>query len=293
MLQVGQAGITGAKIVDGDGVAECLQLGNDLCILVDVLHRRGFGDFKHQPLRRNPGLPHHAGNAVDQIGAHLQWRQIQRHLDRRHTERIPAQNLCAHFAQHPVTNRNDQTAALGNRNEFRRTHVTEFRMMPAQQRLDAGQYFLIAFKFGLKVQRQLLRLDCLLQGMTNAQMTHGAGMHGRFEKAVGIAAALLGFIHCGIGVLHQAVHGLAAVRKYRNADAGSDAQGGVIELEVLPQDTQNILGQIFHHVGRRQVAHDHHEFIAANPRNHVFTANAIANALADGDQQTVAHRMPE
>jgi hypothetical protein len=89
---------------------------------------------------------------------------------RRRASALPA----AGFAQHPASDRNDQAAFLGNRNETLRQHQAPFRMLPAQQRFDAGDALAFKVDLGLVMQRELAAFERPPQITFDQLPLHGA-----------------------------------------------------------------------------------------------------------------------
>jgi hypothetical protein len=66
-LQVGQAGIAGAEVVDGQPHAQARQRLQPRQRLVGVAHQDGLGQLQLQQVRRQAADGQHAGHAVDEV----------------------------------------------------------------------------------------------------------------------------------------------------------------------------------------------------------------------------------
>src|SRR5204863_4761785 len=133
-LQVGEARVAGAEIVDGDRHAELLQAVERAQRDVAVLHRGGLGDLELEQPRRQAAVPEHPGDELHQLGVvELAGGEVYRNLQAalRADERRPA----AGFAQHPFADLQDEARLLRRLAEFRRADETAMRVLPAHQGL--------------------------------------------------------------------------------------------------------------------------------------------------------------
>ena len=166
-LQIGQAGIAGAEVVDGEGDAHGLELVQRARRLLDVLHDERLGDFQFQVARRQAGFVQGGGDDLRQVGqAELARREVDRHAQVGVDGFHPLLGLAAGLQQHPFADRHDQAGFLGDGDELGRRDQAEFGMVPAQQRLEAADGAAAAeVDLRLVVQDELVALQRAAQGV--------------------------------------------------------------------------------------------------------------------------------
>ena len=130
----------------------------------------------------------------------------------------PGRQLGAGGFQHPVAQGQDQAGFLGQGNELGGRHQAALGMLPAQQRLGAGQAA-IAVHLGLVVKDELLFLHRLAQVGLQGGAVGDHGLHLRIEEAQGVAAGRLGLVHGQIGLFQQFVDGCLVIAEQGDADA--------------------------------------------------------------------------
>ena len=104
----------------------------------------------------------------------------------------PGGRLGAGGPQHPFAELVDQAGILGHRNEFGGRDHAAFGMAPAQQRLAAGDLVAREIDQRLVVDLEAAVGQRLAQILLHGQPRLGAGVHRRFEEAMGAAPAGLG-----------------------------------------------------------------------------------------------------
>ena len=132
LLQVAQARIAGAEIVERDAHPERAQRFEPLQGLLRVFDQNPFGHFENDARRRNAAFGNDGGDKIDELAvADLDRREIDRHGQVR-----PAHAIGQRAPQHEFAELGHQAALLGERDEDRRPDGAAGRMGPAQQRLD-------------------------------------------------------------------------------------------------------------------------------------------------------------
>src|SRR5471032_2904301 len=101
-LQVGQAGITGAEVVQRQGHAQRRDAVHDADHTVDVVHQRAFGDFQFQPRRLQPVARQRFHHTSWQGCSKFAGRYIDRQAYRRQARLFPQLRLGAGRFQHPL-----------------------------------------------------------------------------------------------------------------------------------------------------------------------------------------------
>ena len=117
VLQVRQARVAGAEIVDRHRKALLAQLLQHLADGVEIVQQARLGDLELDPRRLAARVAHDLGDALRQIVAiELPSGQVHRHRQR-HAGFAPRDALFGRGAQHPVAEDVDQARFLGQRNE--------------------------------------------------------------------------------------------------------------------------------------------------------------------------------
>ena len=166
-------------------------------------------------------------------------------------------------------------------------------MAPAQQRLDTQHASVGGVDGGLVVQHELVARHGEAQAGRDVQALHDPGRDLRREEAAAVAAFLLREIHRGVGLSQQEVGGDAVTREAADADAGEHGQ-----LVAVDDDrSADRLDELGRDGGGRGVVldvveHDR-ELVAAEPRDDVEFAQAVAQALRGLDEHAVADLVAE
>ncbi|MNM41348.1 hypothetical protein D3C81_521640 [compost metagenome] len=199
---------------------------------------------------------------------------------------MPGPQLRAGLVQHPVADRQDQAAALGDGNEHVRCQQAQLRMLPAQQRLGAGGGRIGRREFRLVVQQQFVARDRLAQVLQQAQLAVGTELHRGDEEGVAVPAGFLGVVHRRIGMCHQLAFVAGIVRIQGNAQAGGDLQFRRIQHEGFAGRCDHPLGDHRRIVRRIDGQHDH-ELVAAEAGEGVLRPQLRPHALGHRDQQAI------
>ena len=166
-------------------------------------------------------------------------------------------------------------------------------MVPAQQRLDAGDLSAHHIDLRLVVQRKLVALQraakCGFQGQALDRLR--LDLLGEETKAV--LAVVLGEIHRHVGILGQCLHVAAVGRIHRDADRSRGVALVAAELQGLAQHGQQFAGDAFDLVAFGGFFQDHDEFVAPEPRHDVARTQRAPQPAADFHQQPVAGVMAQ
>ena len=115
----------------------CQHLGR----IFRVLHHQRFGDLELQRLRRDAGARDHRLHVVDEVVAQqLAARYVDRDEGKRRGRKrvLPGGELARGVLQHVEAELHDQAALLRGGDEFLRRDASVQRMLPARERLEAG-----------------------------------------------------------------------------------------------------------------------------------------------------------
>ncbi len=136
-LQVRQARVAGAEVVDREPHAERGQRLQAQHRVLRILDQDRFGEFELEQPRRQSGFAHCVRHAVDEARLlELQRRDV--HGDRHFgAARAPHGSLGYGTLEHPVADRDDEAAFLGHRDELARRDFAQLRIAPTDQRLGA------------------------------------------------------------------------------------------------------------------------------------------------------------
>ncbi len=217
-----------------------------------------------------------SADGLDQAAAtELQRREIDRHRRRRQPGRQPGRDLAAGGLEHPAADGHDQAAILGHRNEAGRRHLADFGIVPAQQRLEAGDAAAIDVELGLVGEAEFRAAQRLVQAILQQQVFAHLVVHRLVEEAIGVAAGRLGRVHRGIGPLQQGVEVLAVVRVEGDADAAARGDGVAVDEDGLGQAQQDLAGDALRRGRVGNVVEQDDELVAALPAHGVGVAHAL------------------
>src|SRR5690606_38094335 len=177
-LEVGQRGVTGAEVVQGDRDAEGAQAGEGLGGDFDVGQQGAFGQLQAQARGRQAACGERAVDVVDQAGlGELARGQVDAQPGRvavgRHR---PLPRLPAGLVQQPAPDRQDQTAAFDDVDEFAGRAHAAFAVVPAQQGLGGDPAAAGQVDLGLEVHPHVAGLERLAQHALQLQPGDQAAM---------------------------------------------------------------------------------------------------------------------
>jgi hypothetical protein len=137
-LQVGQAGITGAEVVDGQLDTLGFPVRHHPQHPLLALEQDGFGQFQIQALGREPALRQGLADLLTQAReAELDGGQVNRHHQVRAARGAPGGGLATGLPQDPAAEGDDEPALLGHVDEVAGRHQPDTRPPPADQCLGA------------------------------------------------------------------------------------------------------------------------------------------------------------
>ena len=205
----------------------------------------------------------------------------------------PMGRLHAGGAQHPFAERQDQAGFLGQRDEVGRRDHAALGMIPAHQRLEAGDLA------GLQVEDRLV-VDLELavgDGLAQVELERAARLqplvHLALEEAVRAAAVALGEVERHVGVLQQQVGVGAVVRRDGDADAGADHDMPAVDVVGPADQLDDARGELAALLGPADVGLHHREFVAADARHEVGGRHRLDQTGRHELEQLVADRMAE
>ena len=226
-LQIGQAGIAGAEIVERQPDAERLQRIEPRLGLVRIVDQHALGDFEHQPRRRDVVLGQHVGDELDQRRiAHLHRRQIDGHV-----EAGPAPGIGQRAAQHEFAEPSHQPGLLGHRRRTARRDRAAHRMGPAQQRFGADDAGAVGRHDRLVMHVERLVLERAPQLLFEEAAVVELDIHRRLEMRDAAALLLLGGAEREVGPAHQLVARLRVARRVSKPRRDADLHRLLVDPE--------------------------------------------------------------
>lgn len=107
------------------------------------------------------------------------------------------------------------------------------------------------------------------------------------------AAVALGLVHGDVRSAQQPLQVLAVLGGDRHPDAGTDLQRDPVDDEGAVQDVADAASDPQRGLGVRQVAQQHGELVASEPRDDVVRTHGLPQRRGDLHEQLIAHAVPE
>ena len=156
--------------------------------------------------------------------AELTGRQVYRDRYRRQAGVLPRPVLCACRPQDPFADRLDQARFLCQRDELVGRHHPQLGVLPAYQRLGAGDFPPIEVNLRLILKKKFLPLDRAAQAVFQHQPLVDPRVDLLRIKLEGISSELLGAVHGGVRVLQYRFPVGTVLRVKARADAAGDVE---------------------------------------------------------------------
>src|ERR1700722_12415607 len=187
-MQITQARVTGAEVVERYPPADRAQLRQHVVGHLRVAQQRGFGDLDFKTVRRQAGDLERVTYLAQYVAL---MELLRREVDRDADGFGPFHAFHAGLAQDPAAEVDDQAHVLGDRNDVDRRNRAAHRMIPSQQGF-AGSY-----APGFEIDERLIEQLEFLVGQRPAQVEvqNAARLDGLrhlvAEETVGAAAVRL------------------------------------------------------------------------------------------------------
>ena len=142
---------------------------------------------------------------------------------------LPGRELLGGALQHEHAEIDDQADLLGDGDEFRRRGAAHLGMVPARQRLEAGDRAVLQPHDRLVEDGDLVALERAAQLRFEREAVGLARAHRRLEHLDAVAADALGVIHRELGVLEHLLGAVRLAVAEREADRGGQEDLAVVE----------------------------------------------------------------
>ena len=206
----------------------------------------------------------------------------------------PAQPL--HVAQgagnHPVAQRHDQAALLGQRHELVRAEQAAFGMAPAHQRLQAEDAPALQAQAWLVVQLQLVATQGTAQLAFQIGHAARAAMDALVVQVMGTALGGLGLLHGDMRMPQQRIGALAGTG-VGQAQAAAKQQALAVQPVGLGQHLGDALGHALGALRIAAVVDEQGELVTAQARQRVTGLQLGLEAVDHLQDQAVAGLVAE
>ncbi len=224
---------------------------------------------------------------------------VDRHL--RQVLGFPVLELKAGLLDGPGVDGAGDAGFFGDGDELGVGNQPALWVIPAELGFEADDFFGFEGDDGEIVEAKFLSRQRIFEIGFDVQALHGDGVHAGVEDDMAGAAGGFGMVHRGVGVAQQFLGG----RVIRVAIDDADADGGVelmaFEIDGLGELALDALGDERGIVFGFEIVEEDGEFIAAKAGDGVGGfggdgiggAEATAEAIADGDQQSITGGVAE
>src|SRR5712664_928067 len=295
LVQVAEGAVPGPEVVQIDADAHRPQLDHGLGDVRVLVHQQRLGDLEPQRARGEPGGLQHLGDLRDQT-RHLELPGADVHADlqlRLAELLLPLLHLPARFLEHPGADLDDQPRLLGEWNEIHRRHQAALRVLPAQQRLGAGDLPRGQRHDRLVVDAELAAVERAAQGGFQVQQLHRPVVHADVELDAAPATLRLGPVERGVRVAEDVLWTRVIGVPVRNADRRAAEHLLVRELERRPQLLVEAVGDLPRVRGVGHVLEQDGELVAAEPRHRIAGAQRGLEPAAHLDEELVSEHVAE
>src|SRR5882762_9475450 len=289
-LQVREARVANAEIIDGDAHTELAQARDDVLARLAVAC---LAPFEHRALRQldlqqgrfQAVLRGKPGDVFGEIGAlQLHGRDIEGDGHELPSRLPPAHCVLDRPLQHEVPDRHDQAGLFRDAHEAVGPHVSMARMLPAQQRLQRHDTVRFHVDDRLIVHVELPALQRGAQARLDGDALFEPAVHAGAEELEVVAAAVFRLVHRRVGVPQQLTHVDAVVRIQRHADTHGRHQRTAVDDHGGAERVVDALGCLVDLPGVLHALQYDHELIPTHAHDDILGAYGRANALRDGLQ---------
>src|SRR5216684_1308861 len=295
LVQVAERRVAGAEVVEIEAHAHRPQLGHVVGHVAVLLHEEALGHLQPQRPRREARFAEDVADQRDQaVLLELLGAEVDADLQGGHVEPLlPAPHLPARLAQHPPADGQDEPRLLRQRDELGRREQPATGMLPAHQRLRAGDLAGRQRHHRLVVETELAALQRAAQVGLELEQLHRAVVHGGVELYAASAALRLGAIEGGVCVAQEILGPGVECVAVGDADAHAAEHLLATEHERGAQRVLKTVGHLERIVARLHVLEQDGELVAAQTRHGVARPQTVGQPPPHLGQQLVAARVPE
>jgi hypothetical protein len=259
-----------------------------------VLRDQALGQLEIEVIRRKPRFLQDTEYPRDDVLLQeLARGKIHRHDDRRRACVEPRATLGACGPQDPISDRDDQSGFLGDRDELSRRYGAELRVVPAQQRLAAGNlsrretYLWLIGEMELALRSREPE-PCLQPDAALDLVAHLAA-----EELVGVAPEVLCPVHRRAGIGDERIGVVAVPREDAYADACAEEHFASIEQDRLRERREGLLRNDMDVRRPAPTPEEHQELVAAVAADRVAFAHQTLEPVRRQADHRIAERMAE
>ena len=262
--QVGQRGIPGAVVVDGEADAQVADGAEHVEGALGVGHDRALGDLDGEPGGGDAVALEHVGDEARQVEvAEQPGRDVEGHGDVVAAV-VPAAQGRDCVVDAPARERVDQPAVLGEGDEHVGVDDAVARVQPTAERLDGQDVAGARADLRLEREHELVVVDRAVQVAEQREALDRVAVDLR-PIALYLAAVGLGAVQRDVRPLEQRLERVCVLRGQRDADAGLHAEPHAVDDDRLAQLLGELGGELIDRRRVRDVAEQHCELVAAEP----------------------------
>ena len=296
-LQVVQRRVAGAEVVDGEADPEPAELVQDVAGPLDVDHQCALGDLEPDAARVERRAGQGIADLLDELGAaELPGREVdgdRQAVGALAETLLPGRQLLHGPVHHQLPDGDDEPGVLRQLDEVGGRDDAPLGMVPAHQRLEAGQPARAELHDGLEEEGELVAVDGPVQVVAEVVEPDDGVAVGRFEVLDAVPAPVLGLVHRGVGVPHQALRGHPGPVGLRHADAGRHEALPVEQRHRLGDHLGQVVGQRVDAAAPVGVGQEDDELVAAEAGHRGVVARGEAYPLTHRLHDTVAGGVAE
>src|SRR6185437_4094095 len=293
-LQIRQARVPGAEVVDGDADSELTQPCNRFLVGLarapfTALEDRTLGKLELQELRIHVVRLRQHGDGGRQVRTlQLHRRDVHRDRNLRASGRMP---LCDGFhrsGENELSDGYDEPGLLRHSDETLRRNESMRRMFPAQQRLQRDHPARGNIDNGLVMNVELTGLHGATQARLDAHALFQPARHDRAEELEVIPSSILCLIHRRVRMTQELAHVGAVARIETHSDTRGGNQRAAIDDYGRRESLGNATRGLTDLVSITDSLEYDNKLVAPHADDHVLVAHRGTDALSDSLQELVA-----
>ena len=290
-LEVGEARVAGAKVIERQGKAIGRQLVHDQNDFFGAADEQAFGDLQLEQFARNSVAFGRIAQVIDELMVKLTCRKVNGDRNGFESAINPGADLAARRFQHPVAEFQDEPGFFGERDKFSRREHTVFGMQPADERFGTDDSSAAQADLGLIVEDQLFARQRVAKLAFELPLFFGPDIHFRAEEQVTRLVVGLHAFHRHVGKALQCGRVEAVFWIGCDADAGADMQGVRLDHERHAECSQQFFSDEAAVCALVDTDQGDDKLVAAVASQNVLIAQHATKALADLTQQFIADVM--